>query len=76
VARRRGEDCQAARQETLAASYQAMRDAYRARETELDTAIRDQQATEREKGRRLRLADAADAELRPAADLGRPDQGG
>ena len=64
AARRRGEHDEAARQETLAASYQAMRDAYRARETELDTAIRDQQATEHEKGRRLRLAEAADAELR------------
>jgi hypothetical protein len=48
----------------LAASYQAIRDAYRARETELDTATRDQQATEREKSRRLRLAEVADAELR------------
>ena len=64
AARRRGEHDEAARQETLAASYQAMRDAYRARETELDTATRDQQATEREEGRRLRLAEAADAELR------------
>jgi conjugative relaxase-like TrwC/TraI family protein len=64
AARRRGDHGQAARQETLAASYQAMRDAYRAGETELDTATRDQQATEREKGRRLRLAEAADAELR------------
>ena len=64
AARRRGEHDEAARQETLAASYQAMRDAYRARETELDTATRDLQATEREKGRRLRLAEAADAELR------------
>jgi hypothetical protein len=41
-----------------------MRDAYRARETELDTATRDLQATEREKDRRLHLAEAADAELR------------
>ena len=49
AARRRGEHDEAARQETLAASYQAMRDAYRARETELDTATRDQQATERER---------------------------
>jgi len=64
AARRRGEHDEAARQETLAASYQAMRDAYRTRETELDTATRAQQATEREKVRRLRLAEAADAELR------------
>ena len=64
AARRRGEHDQAARQEALAASYQAMRDVYRALETELDTAIRDQQATDREKRRRLRLAEAADAELR------------
>jgi len=70
AARRRGEHDKAARQETLAASYQAMHDAYRARETELDTAIRDQQATEHDNRRRLRLADAdadadaADAELR------------
>jgi hypothetical protein len=59
AARRRGEHGEAARQETLAASYQAMRDAYRTRETELDTATPDQQATELEKVRRLRLADAA-----------------
>jgi hypothetical protein len=64
AARRRGEHDEAARQETLASSYQAMRDAYRARETELETATRDQQATEHERRRRLRLAEAADAELR------------
>ena len=64
AARRRGDHDTGAWQDTLAASYQAMRDGYRARETELDTATRDQQATEREKGRRLRLAQAADAELR------------
>jgi len=58
AARRRGQHGEAARQETIAASYQVMRDAYRARETELDTTTRDQQATERERGRRLRLADA------------------
>jgi hypothetical protein len=34
AARRRGQHGKAARQETLAASYQAMRDAYRARETD------------------------------------------
>jgi hypothetical protein len=64
AARRRGDHDEAARQESLTVGYQAMRDAYRARETELHTATRDQQATEREKGRRLRLAEAADAELR------------
>ena len=64
AARRRGEHDEAARQGTLAVSYQAMRDAHRARETELDTALRDQQATEHEKSRRLRVAQDADAELR------------
>ena len=64
AARRHGDHGEAARQETLAASYQAMRDAYRTCETELDTPTRDQQATEHEKGRQLRLAEAADAELR------------
>ena len=64
AARRRGEHDEAARQETLAASYQALRDAYRARETELNTAIQDQQAREQEKQRLIRLAEAADAELR------------
>jgi len=64
AARRRGEREEAARQDTLAASYQAMRDAYRARETTLDTALRDQQTREHHALRRLRLAQAADAELR------------
>ena len=41
-----------------------MRDAYRARETTLGTALRGQQATEHQTRRRLRLAEAADAELR------------
>jgi hypothetical protein len=41
-----------------------MRDAYRARESEPDTALRDHQAREHEERRRLRLAEAADAELR------------
>jgi len=41
-----------------------MRDTFRARETELDTATGDQQATEREKVGRLSLAEAADAEVR------------
>jgi hypothetical protein len=49
AALRRGDHDTAARQDTLAASYQAMRDAYRARETELDTATADRQATERKK---------------------------
>jgi hypothetical protein len=64
AARRCGDHDTAARQDALAASYLEMSDVYRARETELDTAPIDQQATEREKGRRLRLAEAADAELR------------
>jgi conjugative relaxase-like TrwC/TraI family protein len=64
AARRRGEHDEAARQETLAASYQAMRDAYRARETELNTALQGRQAREQEKQRLIRLAGAADAELR------------
>jgi conjugative relaxase-like TrwC/TraI family protein len=51
AARRRGEDAEAARQETLAASYQAMRDAYQARAAVLDKAIRDQRAREHEKRR-------------------------
>jgi len=63
-ARRRGEHDEAARQETLAGSYQALRDAYRARETELNPAIQVQQAREREKQRLIGLAKAADAELR------------
>jgi hypothetical protein len=49
AALRRGDHATAAQQHTLAASYLAMRDAYRAHETELDTATREQQATEREK---------------------------
>jgi hypothetical protein len=64
AARRRGEYEEADRQETLAASYQAMRDAYLTRETELNTAIRDQQAKEQERQRLIRLAEAADGELR------------
>jgi conjugative relaxase-like TrwC/TraI family protein len=64
AARRRGEHDRAAQRETLAASYQAMGDVYRAREADLDTLMRDQQPKEREKHRRLRLAEAADAELR------------
>jgi conjugative relaxase-like TrwC/TraI family protein len=64
AARRRGEHDEAARQETLAASYQAMRDAYRAREIELSAAIQDMQAIERDHDRQLRLAQTADAELR------------
>jgi conjugative relaxase-like TrwC/TraI family protein len=64
AARRRGERAEAARQETLAASYQAMRDAYQAREAVLDAALRDQREGEHEKRRQLDLAEAADAELR------------
>jgi hypothetical protein len=64
AARHRGDDDTAARQDTLAASYEAMRVPYRARETALNTATREQQATEREKGRRLSLAETADAERR------------
>ena len=82
AARRRGDHDEAARQETLAASYRAMRDAYRAREAELNTAVRDQQAREQERRRLICLAEAADAELRcrhphqpwpllPTADLRR-----
>ncbi len=64
AARRRGEHNDAARQETVAASYQAMCDAYRAREIELSAAIQDLQAIEREHDRQLCLAQTADAELR------------
>lgn len=46
AARRRGEDAEAARQERLAASYRAMRDAYQAHEAVLGKAIRDRRASE------------------------------
>ena len=62
AARRRGEYEGAARQETLAASYQAMRDAYRACKTQLNTEIQGQHAREQEIHRLICLA--ADAELR------------
>jgi hypothetical protein len=64
AARGGGEHDEAARRETLVGSYQPLRDAYRARETELNTAIQGQDATEQEKQRLLCLAEAADAERR------------
>ncbi|TVZ00006.1 hypothetical protein EAS64_38630 [Trebonia kvetii] len=48
AARRRGEHTEAARQETLAASYQAVRDSYQAREALRETEIREQQEKEHE----------------------------
>jgi hypothetical protein len=62
--RDRGDHDQAARLETLAASYRAMRDTYCEREIELDTAMRDHRGTEGEGLRRLHTAEIADHELR------------
>jgi hypothetical protein len=64
AAHRRGEHAEASRQESLAVSYQAMRDAHHTREAVLDMALRDQRRKEHEKRRQLALAEAADAELR------------
>ncbi len=64
AAARRGDDHAAARQQTLAASYQAMHDAYRQRETVFATTMADRaewaQATQQQR----QMAVAADAELR------------
>ena len=64
AARRRGEPEEARRQQSLSASYQAMHDAYRHRETALATAMEDRTDWERATRRQRQLAVAADAELR------------
>jgi hypothetical protein len=55
---------QAARQQALATSYQALRDAYRERETILATAMADRADWEQATRQQRQLAVAADAELR------------
>jgi len=64
TARRQGEHEQAIRQQVLAASYQAMHDAYRERETVLATAMADRADWEQATRQQRQLAVAADAELR------------
>jgi hypothetical protein len=64
AARYRGDPEQAARQQALAASYQAMRDAYRQRETVLATTMADRADWERATRHQRQLAVAADTELR------------
>jgi hypothetical protein len=64
AAGRRGEHGQARRQQGLAASYQAMHDAYRQRETALAVAMDDRGAWEHATRQQRQLAVAADAELR------------
>ena len=64
AARRRGEHGEASRQVSLAASYQAMHDAYRQRETALATAMEDRTDWELATRQQRQLAVAADAELR------------
>ena len=61
---RSGEHEQAAQKRALAASYQAMHDAYRDHETVLAAAMADRAAWERATRRERQLAVAADAELR------------
>jgi hypothetical protein len=63
AARRRGDHDQAARQEALAESYHAMRDAYSNRGRELETARYAQQENKRETARQPPLAGSAGAEL-------------
>jgi conjugative relaxase-like TrwC/TraI family protein len=64
AARRRGAHAEADRQVPLAASYQAMHDAHRQRETALATAMEDRIDWERATRQQRQLAVAADAELR------------
>ena len=64
AARRQGENEQAARHQALAASYQAMHDAYRERETAFAATMADRADWERATRRQRQLAVAADAELR------------
>jgi hypothetical protein len=62
--RRRGTHTEAVRQAALAASYQAMHDTYRQRETALATAMQDRTDWEHATRQQRQLAVAADAELR------------
>jgi hypothetical protein len=64
AAHRRGERREARRQQELAASYRAMHDAYRQRETALATAMDDRTDWEHSTRNQRQLAVAADAELR------------
>jgi conjugative relaxase-like TrwC/TraI family protein len=61
---RHGEHTEAARQAALAASYQAMHDTYRQRESALVTAMQDRTDWEHATRRQRQLAVAADTELR------------
>jgi conjugative relaxase-like TrwC/TraI family protein len=64
AAQRRGEHEQASRQQVLAASYQAMHDAYRERETVFAAVMADRADWDRATRQQRHLAVAADAELR------------
>jgi hypothetical protein len=64
AARRRGERKGARRQRSLAASYQAMHDAYRQRESALAVTVDDRTDWEHATRQQRQLAVAADAELR------------
>jgi hypothetical protein len=64
AARRHGNREQAARQQALAVSYQALHDAYRERETMLATVMADRAYWEQATRRQRQLAVAADGELR------------
>ena len=64
AARRRGDHNQATRQQALAASYEAMHDAYQERETVFAATMTDRADWEHSTRRQRHLAVAADAELR------------
>jgi hypothetical protein len=64
AARNRGEHQEAARQQELAASYQAMHDTYRRQETAYAAAMADREDWEHATRHQRQLAVAADAELR------------
>jgi hypothetical protein len=64
AARKDGDHARTARHETLAASYQALRDAYQHREQTLAQAMNDRQKWEHATAGPRRLAIAADTELR------------
>ena len=64
TARRRGDRDQATRQQDLAASYQALHDAYRERETVFAANMADRADWEQATRQQRQLAVAADAELR------------
>jgi conjugative relaxase-like TrwC/TraI family protein len=64
AARRRGQHDHAARQQSLAASYQALHDTYRERETALAVTMADRADWEQSTRHQRQLAVAADAELR------------